>query len=562
MADKIKLSFIRQKFPMYKDVPDDQLLIAVRQKFYPSLSARDFYSRVDYDANRPNPTDGMSAFDKFMAGAGKSVADTGQGVGQLLGLVNQADVDESSALDRPLMETGAGVAGNIAGEMAQLAIPLGGGAALASRGAAKVAPKAVAAVSTKLGKAAPVVAGAAENAILSGAKPVETGESRASNAAGGAVASVAGNAVGAGLAKASRGAADAIAPNIRALYEKAIEMGIPVRADQLGDSKFLKTLASTLERLPLTGGQAAQEAQQEAFNRAVSRQFGADTTKITPEVYAAAKRRIGGQFEALSGRNNLTVDDVLTGRLNSVVDEAGKFGDPATANAVKNAVDGVLSRADSGVMPGRAYQSMDSMLGKLTKTGGEKAHFLGQVRETLRNAMDGSISPADKEAWQLARTQYKALKTVRDLVAKDGASGDISPALLAGRVNASNAGKEAMASGRAGDMGDLAMIGRQFVRDPIPNSGTADRLFAGSILPLVGAGAGAYNGDGNPLVDAAQGALLASVVGRGATKALNSPAVTNYMANGLSAPAQALLRSGAKAAPIAIPAAGNVLFVQ
>lgn len=562
MAEKIKLSFIRQKFPMYKDVPDDQLLIAVRQKFYPSVSARDFYSRVDYDTNKPNPTDGMSAFDKFMAGAGKSVADTGLGIGQLAGLVDQAEVDEAAARDKPLMETGAGVAGNIVGDMAQLAIPLGGGASLAAKGATKIAPKAAAAVATKLGKAAPVVVSVAENTALTAAKPVETGESRAGNATGGAVASVAGNAAGAGLNKVARGAADAIAPNIRALYEKAIEMGIPVRADQLGDSKFLKTLASTLERLPLTGGQAAQEAQQEAFNRAVSRQFGENVSRITPEVYAAAKRRIGGQFESLSGRNNLTVDDVLSGKLGAIVDEAGKFGDPATANAVQNAVNGVLSRVDSGVMPGRAYQSMDSMLGKLTKTGGEKAHFLGQVRETLRNAMDDSISPADKEAWQLARTQYKALKTVRDLVAKDGASGDISPALLAGRVNATNAGKEAMASGRAGDLGDVAMIGRQFVRDPIPNSGTADRLFAGSILPLVGAGAGAYNGDGNPFVDAAKGAVLASVVGRGATKALNSPAVTNYMANGLSSPAQALLRAGAKAAPIALPSAGNVLFVQ
>lgn len=561
MADqRIKLSTIRQKFPMYKDVPDDQLLIAVRQKFYPSVPSGDFYKRVDYDTPkaRMDPTEGMSGTDKFMAGAGKSVDDTITGVQQITGNADQAEVDEKARLDKALTDTGAGMAGNIAGEVAQLAIPVGGAASVV----AKAAPKVVTAAAKVAPKAAAYASQAAQAGALAALKPVETGETRAGNALGGAVAGAAGQAVAHGATAVARGAANKIAPNIRALYEKAVEMGIPVRVDQLGDSRFLKTLASQLEKMPLTGGRGAQEAQQEAFNRAVSRQFGEDSTKVTPEVYAAAKRRLGGQFETLSARNNLNVTDDLTTRLSGVVDEAERFADPATANAVRNAVNGVLDKmVDGAIVPGRAYQSMDSMLGKLLKGGGEKAHYLGTVRTTLREGMDDSISAVDKEAWDAARGQYKAMKTVRDLIAKDG-GGDISPALLAGRVNATNAGKEAMASGRAGEMGDIAMIGRQFVRDPVPNSGTAERLFASSVLPVAGAAGGAHYGEGNPLEDAAKGAAFAMFAGRGVNKVLNSPAAARYMANGVSPPAQALLRGGGKAAAIGIPASADLLFAQ
>jgi len=65
----------------------------------------------------PDPTEGMSGFDKFAAGAGKAVYDIGRGAGQMLGLVSDQDVAESRKRDEALMNTGAGLAGNIAGNV-------------------------------------------------------------------------------------------------------------------------------------------------------------------------------------------------------------------------------------------------------------------------------------------------------------------------------------------------------------------------------------------------------------------------------------------------------------
>lgn len=65
-----------------------------------------------------DPTEGMSTLDKLRAGFGKAIVDTGRGIGQMVGAVSREDVAESRARDAALMNTGAGMAGNIAGNVA------------------------------------------------------------------------------------------------------------------------------------------------------------------------------------------------------------------------------------------------------------------------------------------------------------------------------------------------------------------------------------------------------------------------------------------------------------
>jgi hypothetical protein len=85
------------------------------------------YAQKNYQAKpkleplKADPTQGMSGVDKFRAGVGKAFADVGRGAGQLVGLVSRDDVAEARKLDAPLMDTGAGVAGNLAGNVALLA---------------------------------------------------------------------------------------------------------------------------------------------------------------------------------------------------------------------------------------------------------------------------------------------------------------------------------------------------------------------------------------------------------------------------------------------------------
>lgn len=73
-----------------------------------------------------DPTEGMSGFEKFAAGAGKAMTDVARGVRQYLpeaiGGLSGEQIAEARRLDAPLMNTGAGMAGNIAGNVA-MAVP-------------------------------------------------------------------------------------------------------------------------------------------------------------------------------------------------------------------------------------------------------------------------------------------------------------------------------------------------------------------------------------------------------------------------------------------------------
>jgi hypothetical protein len=121
-----------------------------------NVAAETAKMRKEYD-----PTIGMSGADKFLAGAGKAIVDTGRGLGQLVGAVSRDDVAESRERDSALMHTGAGMTGNIAGNVGMALAPGG-----LLKGAAAVA-KAVPA----LASAAPMLSAAGGAAMAPSSIP-------------------------------------------------------------------------------------------------------------------------------------------------------------------------------------------------------------------------------------------------------------------------------------------------------------------------------------------------------------------------------------------------------
>lgn len=113
-----------------------------------------------------DPTADMTGLDKFRSGMGKAFVDVGRGAGQLFGMGDKADIDEARRLDAPLMDTGAGLAGNIAGNVA-------------AYGSLAVVPG-----------ANTIAGGAALGALTGAAQPVGEGDSRLANAAIGGMAGV------------------------------------------------------------------------------------------------------------------------------------------------------------------------------------------------------------------------------------------------------------------------------------------------------------------------------------------------------------------------------------
>lgn len=507
-AAPVRLSDVQPRRPAYQKI-DPKSVTTETEALYAAFLAERAGDQASADALRARAreimTDDMSFGDKLFAGIGKSAYDTARGVGQLFGVVDEQDVAEARARDEALMDTGAGLVGNIAGQALQMAVPLGGGGRVASL----------------LGRAAPYANAATRGAVFAGLQGTTEGESRATNAAIGGALGAAGQGVADFAGRIARGVdMDEVT---RGLLARAEDAGLRLNVGQVTENPMVRTVVSQMERLPFSGASKANDANQTAFNRAVGGTFGAADDKVTADVFRAAKGRIGSEFERLSEQNALRVTPELQATLSSISDDASRLtaGD-GTGRAVSNWVSDLLSKAEDGVIPGRVYQSFDSKIGKAMKAGGEAANYLGDVRSAVRAAMDESIAPADQAAWQLARQQWGNLKTIEPLVAKSP-TGDIAPAQLMGRVTADNASKVRMASGNGGRLGELAQVGSRFFRQA-PDSGTADRLMVNA--GILGSVLGAQQLD---LISPEQAALLGGILAgnRTALGILRNPAVVS-----------------------------------
>lgn len=311
-------------------------------------------------------------------------------------------------------------------------------------------------------------------------------------------------------------------PNIQAIYQKATALGIPVSVSQLSDSRWVKNIAAATKHLPFSGAIDTAKEAAESFTRAVSKTFGDDTPNITKEVYNSNKQRLGKEFDRLTSQNEFHIDKKFLGQVKGLLDDTSVLAD-GTHETVDGLVAKLMSKVDitkGQKVSGETYQNLDTLMSKIVKGGGTQAEFVGRLRDIMRNQMDDSISVADQEAWKTARSQYRNLKAVRDIVAREGTDGLIPPSKLAHALNNSEAGKEAMAMGTRGQLGDVSQVGTKFLQDYIPNSGTAERTMALSALTGGMGGAGMMGADPSGL-----GALaLAGVTtARGANSLLNKP---------------------------------------
>jgi hypothetical protein len=501
------------------------------------------FARVKEAPRAPDPTEGMSTGEKFLAGAGKAFTDVGRGVRQLgakVGLGDgaaiQAEIDEAKQRDAALMSTGAGIAGNITG------------------GVAAALPAAfIPGVNSVVGSAA---VGGAMGAMA----PVASDESRLANTALGAAGGAGGQMVANTLSRAANPVKTRLSEPLKTLADKAESTyGIPLTVGQKTGSKPIQITESVLEKLPYTADKRAvmRETQRKAFNQAALRTIGEDANQATPEVLNAARVRIGRVFEELSARNAVGLDDEFVNALAKI--DAGR--NPFSTPKLDSLIEKGMELASKGQISGKDYQLVRSSLGKQAKGAFATDPELGQALKTVRGALDDAagrtISDADKAAWTEARKQWQALKILEKAAAPttaDAVAGNVSPAKLASALK--TADQKGFTFGTRGDaLSDIARIGQAFVKESVPDSGTAQRMQYQALLTGAGGGLPLLAGV-NPL--AALGyAAATSATPLAMQKALTSPAGQKWLTQGmLGAQGQArlgaLLRSGGLSGALAI----------
>lgn len=434
-----------------------------------------------------DPTEGMSFGDKLNAGAGKAMVDTYRGLKQLLGIGDQqalqAEIDEAKRLDAPLMRTGGGVAGNVAGSMATFALP--------GMGVARVA-SAIPALAS-LAASSPVLSGALSGALAGGAQgvtaPVATGESRTSNALTGAAVGGIGGAIPGLIAKGARGAK--MTPEAQRLMDEGIQVtpgqalgGAAKRAED-SMSSYLVT-GDVIKRAQTRG---IEDFNRAGFNRAlapIGEKVGKDFN-VGREGIAAVEAKIGAAYDrALDKIVRVDLDDQFgaeVGKLVSMTAELGEGPAKQFGAILKNRVLDKVTPA--GTMSAETMKAVESELGRQVRTWSGSsdaaqrglASALREVQSSLRGAVERSAGPAAAADLKAANTAWANFVRIRDASVMLGAKeGVFTPAQLLNAVK-TNGGKRAFATGDA-LMQDLADTAKSVLPSSVPDSGTPTRLAA------------------------------------------------------------------------------------
>jgi hypothetical protein len=440
----------------------------------------------DLFADQPSQydvTSDMSTGEKVMAGIGKGFVDIGRGVGQRLGMVSQAEIDEAKKLDEPLMHTGAGMTGNVIGNIAA-AIPT-----MAIPGAGTIA-------------GATAIGGA-----LGAIQPTATGESMLGNVAGGAAF----GGVGAAIPKAI---ARVVNPN--AVQRVSESVGTLTPGQALGGA--WKTAEEKATSLPFAGPiiQKAQQGSVESFNKGVINKalepIGQSIDEIGHEGVKNAGDLISKSYQKLLPELKIQADEPFMAQIQGVKDLAQSLPEEKAAQLTRILDQKVTGKfTDDGLMSGETMKQVDSELGRMIRGYKSSPNFderqLGDALRETQSALRTMVerNNPDKKG-QLSAINDAFAKFIRVERAASGVGtkeGVFTPAQLLSASKATDSSLRKGQFARGGAlMQDVAEQGKQNIGGGYPDSGTAGRM-----LGALGAG-GAYVT--NPLLALGEAGIAAT----------------------------------------------------
>lgn len=331
-----------------------------------------------------------------------------------------------------------------------MAVPLGGGGALAT-----------------IGKSA--VAGAIPGLVGYGSM-----EERLKRGGVGAAGGAAGGAAAVGLSKLLKPAGvGAVGASDDAL-QAAQRVGFTPSPGNVSQNPAMLNFENYLARNPGSSGrmQAFNEANQTALNRAAAKSMGENADTLSEGVVSAAKDRIGSEFNRLGKATTADLSQPKFMQALIDVDTANLARGPYANKAVTQEVERALELAAQGKLSGVAYKEIRteiaSQANKAFKNGDST---LGQSLKTIRDSLDDAakagLSKADQKAWDVARQQWQAWKTLtKGNVAE---AGNVSAAKVASEVRRMGPGLRTGAA--RGELADIARVGEAFKSVTNPNSG-------------------------------------------------------------------------------------------
>lgn len=499
---------------MPKYVNDPALLAQLNGKLYVSDPA--LLAQLDKPA--PNPTDGMSTFERVASGVGSAITDLALGakqrldegasylerkfepktisgivtskqkpssvigrVGEMLGMPTAADaaartqatVNEKREIDAPLLQTTGGKIGAIAGK----AIPAIGAAFIPGG-------------QTLAGS---VLTGAGLGFVEPTGEGESVGRNMLAGGVGGAAGYGVGKAVGYGANKLMERSAQNAAKNAAqdAVAANAKDAGYVIPPSQTNPSIVNKALEGLSGKI--STAQSASIKNQKVTNEMAAKALGLpEDAQITKDVLANIRSQAGQAYNAVKGVGTIQADPQYAAALGNITQKfqgASKDFPELAKNEVQDIVASVNKPsfgADSAV---DAIQILrDKASGAYAK--GDK--MLGKAYREASDAMEGLIERNLQAAGQPAQSLLDSFRNARQMIAKtysvESALNNSTSNVLANKL-AAQLGKGRPLSGelkQIGQFGQSFPKAAQEVTSSMPGVSPLDFFGAGGLSAATG----------------------------------------------------------------------------
>lgn len=482
------------------------------------------------DAKTYAPTG--SFMENALAGAGSTYANVGRSLGQAIGKVSTADVEEARLRDAPLMDTWGGMLGAAAPEVIASAIPAGA----VTRGARALGLGRTAA---RRGIAEAIGQTAAAGTIAA-ARPVGEGESRLGNAAFDATVA-APLALGSSAVRAvTRGPLRDAPEQVQRATRSADDLGVPYTIEDIQPKGSVSSVvkSATDRILPFSRGPRVQTAQGRALTKSVLSEVGIVGDSFDDATMRAAKDEIVGTIDDIARNHSAKLDAQTALRAAQWLDdmEINAGIDPAQVNKFRNLFRAYARTENQfGEIPGERYQQFRTRIreqaDKQTDTNLKRAYeeFDDIVLDSMERHLPADVLPKYRQA----RYRYAFLRNVVEPLAEENlAQGTASPASIARRVKQFD---EEIAYGNRPNTRRIAEAA-DLVKSKIPDSGTAQRTMVQNSLGQVGkaAAVGAAGGAVGHMFPTST--AVAAGLGYGLNYGLNSRIAANGIPDWMQLP--------------------------
>jgi len=447
-------------------------LLTAQQAALTAPQRREQAAQISREQN--DPTKGMSTADLMAAGAGKSVADIGTGLSQLIGRTSREDVDQQKQLDAHLMSKPAARAGNA----------LGGFAAT---------------VPTMMIPGLNTVAGSIGVSAIQGMlQPVGQEDSRMANASIGAGAGFAG-ALGANAL--SRMLSPKIAPEAQTLMSEGVTL---TPGQRLGGG--FKRAEDAMTSMPVAGDfiRNAQRRSVVDFNASVANRALAPINDKLPsglsgrDAVQYTEQSLGNAYESVLRRiGTVQADQQFAQEFNGLTNMIQQSPMPPEVQrqllgALKNQVTGKLQ--GQGAMTAQTFKDSESELGRLSslyqRDPSVDKQLMGDALEeaqaTLRRLLERQNPQYANEA-KAANAGWAEFKRMQRASAMTGSEdGIFSPEAYRSSVRALDKSKDKSSFARGSALGqDLADSAVGVMGRKVSDSGTPYRTLMAN--PVQGA---------------------------------------------------------------------------